>query len=442
MGGAQYNRAGQRLSRGIKLLLVLVLYLHGQFGAFAAQDTAVIDVIRFRGNDVTREFILRQEMVVTEGSPLDLARIEKSRQAIMNLGLFKTVKAEVLKEKGANVLLITVDERFFILPLPLLDARIEEEEYSYGMELRFDNLVGLNQRLKLTYENKQSVDSDIPVRKESAFNYFYPRLDGSIYNLGLNGKAIGEDAKEVANGVVTGSHHFDSYSIDYRVSRWLNFEGVSEGWLLGGGMGLIQHRFSRKSGTSEANENSHALEFIVGLDYSAIKEFPFHREGSAYGYGLTLATPVIGSDYGYNRHRIYHRNYLALKQVDANLNTQFLFGLADGSSFGKPAFGVGGGGSLRGYESDFATGNAMLQLNTEYHHHFTGYRQLRGVVFVDLGNAWPGVMDVEIGRLLSSVGIGMRWRVQSFVDLTLRLDAAYALDTEATKVYATTSTSF
>jgi hypothetical protein len=36
----------------------------------------------------------------------------------------------------------------------------------------------------------------------------------------------------------------------------------------------------------------------------------------------------------------------------------------------------------------------------------------------------------------------MRWRVQSFVDLTLRLDAAYALDTEATKVYATTSGSF
>jgi outer membrane protein assembly factor BamA len=184
------------------------------------------------------------------------------------------------------------------------------------------------------------------------------------------------------------------------------------------------------------------MEVNVGIDYSAIQEFPFHREGSAYGYGISLALPAIGSDYSYNRHRFYHRNYEALDRVDANLNTQLIVGFANGGSFGNPAFGVGGGSSLRGYESDVVMGNAMLQLNTEYHHHLSGYRQLRGVVFVDIGNAWPGVMEVDLGRLLASVGVGMRWRVQSFVDLTLRLDAAYALDTEATKVYATTSGSF
>jgi len=421
--------------------LLLLFLLQGLSWAVAAQE-AVIDEIRFLGNDVTKESILRQEMVVSEGVPLDLAQIEKSRQAIMNLGLFKTVEAEVLEEEGRKVLQITVDERFYILPLPLLDARLEEEEYSYGIDLRFDNLLGLNQRLKLTYENKQSVDSDVPVRKEASFNFLYPRIDGTAYNLGLTGKTIGEDVNVVENGILTGSHHFDSFSTGFRVSRWLDFAGISEGWLLGGGMGFSQQLYSRKSGTSVAKENSVAMEVNVGLDYSAIQEFPFHREGSAYGYGISLALPAIGSDYSYNRHRFYHRNYEALDRVDANLNTQLIVGFANGGSFGNPAFGVGGGSSLRGYESDVVMGNAMLQLNTEYHHHLSGYRQLRGVVFVDIGNAWPGVMEVDLGRLLASVGVGMRWRVQSFVDLTLRLDAAYALDTEATKVYATTSGSF
>jgi hypothetical protein len=36
----------------------------------------------------------------------------------------------------------------------------------------------------------------------------------------------------------------------------------------------------------------------------------------------------------------------------------------------------------------------------------------------------------------------MRWRVQSFVDVTLRADYAYALDAETTKLYLSTSTSF
>lgn len=426
----------------LKSLLAMLLFLQGALCVSAAQGSAVIDRIRFSGNDVTKESVLRQEMVVSEGDLADPERIEKSRQAIMNLGLFKTVAAEVSQEEGANVLLITVDERFYILPLPLLDVRLEEKEYSYGMELRYDNLMGLNQRLKLTYEHKNSADNGVPMRKESEFSYSYPRIDGSLNNLSVNAKVIREELEEQEDETVVGSYRRDSRSLGFRVSRWLNPQAISQGWLLGGGMAVAQQVFSRKTGTAEGHENSQALEVNSGLDYSAIQEFPYHREGSAYGYGLSLALPAIGSDFSYNRHRFYHRNYHALERVDANVNTQLKLGLANGTSFGSPAFGLGGGSSLRGYESDVVTGNAMLQINAEYHHHLSGYRQLRGVVFVDAGNAWPGVMEVDLGRLLSSVGLGMRWRVQSFVDLTLRADVAYAVDTAETKAYATTSGSF
>jgi outer membrane protein assembly factor BamA len=250
---------------------------------------------------------------------------------------------------------------------------------------------------------------------------------------------IREDLDVRENDILTGSYQQDSRSLSFRISHWLDPDTVSQGWLLGGGMAVSQQIYAKKTGVAESYKNSQALEVNFGLDYSAVQEFPYHREGSAYGYGGALALTGIGSEYSYNRHLFYHRNYHALQRVDANLNTQLKVGLANGNT---NAFNLGGGSSLRGYESDVAVGNAMLQLNVEYHHHLSGYRQLRGVVFMDAGNAWPGVMEVDLGKLFSSVGLGLRWRVQSFVDLTLRVDTAYALDTGATKVYATTTSSF
>jgi outer membrane protein insertion porin family len=440
--GSEKDEGKQRSRGGYWRLVALALFLQCLSGSLAAQGSAVIGRISFVGNEVTKERVLRQEMVVHEGDPIDMGAIEKSRQAIMNLGLFKSVEAEVTQQDGINVLVITLDERFYILPLPLLDARLEEKQLSYGVDLRFDNLMGLNQRLKLTYENTKSANTDVPLRKEASFTFNYPRIDGTVYNLGLNGKTIGEDVDVQDNGLATGSYHLDSISGGFGISRWLDFTGISQGWLLGGGMSFSQQIYSKRRGSGREKIDSQSLELDVSLSHSAVQEFPYHREGSSYGYSLALATPPIGSDYSYNRHTLFHRNYLALKRVDANINTQVKIGLANGGSFGEPAFTIGGGSSLRGYDSDAAKGNAMLQINAEYHHHLTGYRQLRGVVFVDAGNAWPGVLEVDLGRLLPSVGVGMRWRVQSFVDLTLRVDAAYALDTDASKVYAGTSGSF
>ncbi len=401
-----------------------------------------IDEIRFVGNKVTQERILRQEMVVREGDRADMTKVEQSRQALMNLGLFKTVTSEFITEDTLNVLIITLEERFYILPLPLLDVRLEEEEYSYGMELRHDNLMGLNQRLKLTYENKKSVDSEVPLRKEAGFGYTYPRVVGTANSLGVSGKMIREEVDETLNGVITGSYKLDSRNLGFNVSRWLKRVGSSDGWRVGGGMGVGQKIYSRQSGTAWDYDDSQTLEVRFGLDYLDIEEHPYNRSGAAYGYNLALALPGIGSDYSYNRHLFYLRNYHAMTAVDANLNTQLRIGMANGSSFGNPAYSLGGSRSLRGYENDVVRGNAMFQLNAEYHHHLTGYRQLRGVLFVDVGNTWPGVLEADFGKLLPSTGLGMRWRVQSFVDVTLRADYGYAIDTQESKLYLSTSGSF
>ncbi|MCK7497331.1 MAG: hypothetical protein MZW92_45895 [Comamonadaceae bacterium] len=87
---------GARPWRALALLALAVL----SAAAPAADDDAagpegvpavaaagdVVTEIRFVGNRVTREHIMRQEMVIAEGDVVDPLLIERSRQAIMDLG--------------------------------------------------------------------------------------------------------------------------------------------------------------------------------------------------------------------------------------------------------------------------------------------------------------------------------------------------------------------
>jgi outer membrane protein assembly factor BamA len=87
-------------------------------------------------------------------------------------------------------------------------------------------------------------------------------------------------------------------------------------------------------------------------------------------------------------------------------------------------------------------GNVFALLNLEYHHPLTGYNQMRGVVFTDIGDAWDDLESITLNHLKSSVGVGLRWTVQSFVDVTLRGDFAYALDAQTYRGYFSTRASF
>ena len=175
------------------------------------------------------------------------------------------------------------------------------------------------------------------------------------------------------------------------------------------------------------------------LGYYKVDRHPYHRDGQEFSYAVEFAHHGLSSDTEYLRNTFTYRLYRPLRRVDANINTQIKVGLAYGDG---PAYSLGSSTSLRGYGSNDVEGNFLLQGNLEYHHHMSGYRQLRGVVFIDAANVWPEVNDIDRMLLYTSVGLGARWRVQSFVNITLRLDYAYNTDTGETRTYVATSGSF
>ena len=425
--------------------LSILLLLSSSIMAQEGGGAPVLDEIRFKGNKVTEEEVLLQEMAVEAGSPYTPEQVEASRQAIMNLGLFKSVETELLQEQERNILQVTVEERYYILPLPLLGYRpdfLADEtvtNYSYGGQIRFDNLFGLNQRLKIDYEEKKYVDDTEPMEKLTELTYSYPRIVGTPYRLDVD---LAREEKGIytrdEEETIVASTDFDRQFARFFVSRWLNREGASEGWRGGLGMYAERNDYRDLEGVSEYQDNDEVA-LLGNIGYIMVDQFPYHRKGQTFNYSVALADDILGSDPEFFRNTFTYRRYSPLDSVDANINTQLKLGVAFGD--GEP-YSLGSSTSLRGYPSDTLEGKLLLQGNFEYHHPVSGYRQLRGVLFADAGNVWPAVDEINNSRLYTSFGVGLRWRVQSFVDVTLRLDYAYNTDTGETETYVSTSGSF
>lgn len=428
------------------LLMLLLALLPGLTTA------ATISAIKFEGNEKTKEIVLRQELLIHEGDEVDEKKIEDSRQAMMNLGLFKSVTTRMEEETAGIRLIFTVEERYYMLPIPLFNVKVINdniaegvESYTYGVQLRLDNLMGLNQRLKIEYETEEPEDDafeniSYSPKEHIGFEYYDPRIIGTEFQFSLKAKHVDETVQEFEDDILTGQYRQKTASGGFNISRLLDEEWFGDGWSAGFGMYTVVTNYQDATGTGLEYEDNTRFEVSSELNLDEVKEHPYHRHGRAYGYKLTVSSTMLGSDYSYTRHLLYYRRYLPLDIPDSNFNHQVQLGLANGDD--EEAYSLGNKNLLRGYDNDYVTGNAMFLYNGEYHQQFSTYRQLRGVLFIDVGNAWESPNDIDLGRLYTSLGVGFRWRVQSFVDVTLRADYGYAVKEGTSAVYVSTKASF
>ncbi len=420
------------------ILLLGVLFC----AAVSAGEYPPIDVIRFEGNKETDEALLRQELGMQEGDEADPQDIEEARQAVMDTGLFKRVTARLEQTEQGTELVIKVVERYYVLPIPRVDAH-DDGSYTYGLDLRFDNLFGTNQRLQLEGERTEATNGD-PPSTEYSFRYSYPRFFASPYTLHFDGRWKGTETDTVLGQVMTEDYSSESKSLGVSVTRWMNNRGRSSGFYLSSGFVWREQSYESLNAIPVVGVEAQTMGATVGYGFRKVHEYPTHRKGSHYGISSEFSIAELGSDYNYERNQLFYRRYWPLGEGErpANINTQWRLGLAGGHPFGSEAYSVGGFHTLRGYEADYAEGNAMFVANLEYLHPVSRFEQLRMVAFVEAGNAWPGMEDMDLGQLHSAAGMGLRWRLEQFVNVTLTADVGYGFDEETTLVYLNTSSSF
>ncbi len=407
----------------------------------AAATEPVITAIRFVGNVTTKPQILLEEMHVHVGDPADPVRIEQSRQAIMDLGLFKSVTSALKPSQGGVDLIITVDEKYYFLPIPRI-GHDQNYRLTWGGELRWDNIDGRNQSLRIIDDAEKSATASGKTTTLS-LDYSYPLIMGTPYEVDFSGARTRTPVLATNNSVLTGYKQI-SRNANLTFSRWYEREGPTAGWLAG--TGLVWRRLDNNVSFGDGIGLAHgrAVGFSVVLEDIHVHDLVYSRVGRDFGYSGEYGATLLGSDNNYTRHLFYYREYKTMfNKPFHTLEWQLQLGLSSSSLLGAPyAYALGGGSSLRGYADSSITGNAFVLANIQYLVPLFGHNAIRGVVFTDIGNAYPRNTEVDFAGLKTSVGTGLRLKLNSFVKVDLRLDIAHGLEGGGTRVYASSSEIF
>lgn len=112
------------------------------------RPSATIDTILVIGNRKTKEFVILNEMTLRPGMTVTPEAMEFDRGRIYSLGLFTRVDMEFQRVDSAGFLIVDVNERWYIIPIPILGFRDgDTKRIFYGAGLLHNNFRGVNQKL-------------------------------------------------------------------------------------------------------------------------------------------------------------------------------------------------------------------------------------------------------------------------------------------------------
>ncbi len=396
--------------------------------------------IQFSGNKVTRDPVLRRELVQQQDTACSLDDVIDGIQNIMDLGLFKSVRAELHLNDTALELRYVVVEKIFFLPIPRF-SRTSDGELRYGAQLRWDNFMGRLHRLKLTSEKRQENDGRGRTGFVHTLDYSVPRFFNSFYGMSMRAATQRRNIELSRNQVVFGEGQRSSRLLEWRLARWANDELGIRGLSYFAGFGLQEREYEVKSGELGPFRDGRDLSLIAGMRLQRVHQETYRRRGHSHDVSLRVADKFFGTSFRYTRLDIASQWYLPLSRHQTNLNIQLRLGLSDRAPFGEHSYTLGGGELLRGMDTDKKTGNILTLVNIEYLSGLFAYPAWRWVFFTDIGNVYlPG--DVNLLNQQIRVGAGLRWKLESLTNTDIRFDLAWDPDKEKLTPYLSTSLTF
>ena len=340
----------------MRILAALLLCL-----AWPAQAAELVRVLKieFEGNRVTQEITLRREMVIAEGDPADPVLMEESRQRIQNLGLFKSVTMRETRERGGVRLVYVLREKTYLLPLPRLEVN-SDGDYSYGLQLRWANFMGLNHSWRAVWERRQPADEALGEGTRYSLAYSAPFLFDSPNNLTAAASFI-QQPVETEDGLF---YEESFQSAAFLLTRQLSPEAGSQGWTAGGGISWLNQN---TEGFAAPARYGMSTALTAVASYRDIRFKVFSEEGQSFGARLEVSTEDLLADYDYVRYQLNYSRLLPWgERPHQNFHLLAELGVQHGLVQGVRTFSVGGASRLRGYEPDFRTGNAFYTLTAEF----------------------------------------------------------------------------
>ncbi len=400
------------------------------------------------GNTDTKDKVLRRELAIQPGDPVDRNRIEVSRRRLLGMGYFTkvdadAVNADALDEKDVRITVEENRERYHFR----IGAGVSDINSFFGMaEISSENFDILNpgnwfygggQRMRiqgvLGVENAGfNVDfvepwlADLPIRFElSAYMNWADYDQWRERHIGVRTslqRKIFDDFTSIAIG-----YKFELVRIDEVCKRLraplseLGLDGTSRV----GQVSLMLNRDTRDN-LIDPTEG-----YMLNL------------------FGAIGAKGLGGSSdfYRIEAKGTYHYSFFD-KAIVAMVGAKFgVISGFDNSQSSVPLserYFLGGGNSLRGfgyrtvgphYNGENVGGLSMLLFTAEVSHPIWG--PLRGAIFCDAGNAWEDAWNFDFRKFNIGIGYGFRLKLPQ-LNMPLKLDLAFPIlnnvDNESSKL--------
>lgn len=388
----------------------------------------VRDVV-ISGNLVTKDKVIRRELAIQPGDPVDRNRIEATQSRLMGMGYFNDVKtvvtnAESISEKDINIQVEEKDMFNFRIGAGFSDvnslmgmAEISNNNFDLldpwnwftggGQRLRIQGIVGI-ERMGFNVDFSEPWLFDMPLK-----------FDVNGY---MNQSEF-DDWDEYRVGVRTSLTRriFDDFT---SVSVAYKFENVD-----------VKHirSYATREITKYKGDNL-VSQFSVMLDRDTRDSLMMPTSGYNVNLLGAFAPDFFGSTHGFYRTELKGSFYYPLFDKAIIVMAGAKFGIVGGVG-GKDApiferYYLGGGDSIRGFEFREISpkdkngikkgGQTMMVVTSEISHPIWDF--IRGAVFVDVGNTWAD--SWEFGKVNIGLGYGLRI-VLPYLNAPIKLDLAY-----------------
>lgn len=397
-------------------------------GGARANEALSVSAIEFRGNDVTQEDVMLREISIHVGDHADAKRIERSRQAIQDLGLFRKVEARQEPDGDSVRVVFTVKEKWYLLAYPRLSANTDGQN-ALGAELRWNNLFGRDHSLRALASSADNREDGRGREMKLRASYRAPFVFGTPYTLDVAGShsttPIEDDAAVPGyDEVVT---EFESVA----TRRFGLGDAASQGWSIGSG---IKWRNEDTSGEFAPAPWGDTYAWLARVGYRNVHDHIYSQTGTRFGASYEVADHNLGSDYSYSDLRGEIEHSMAIGHVaHQTLEFSAAAGSHNNGPDGRSDYTLGGTNGLRGYDRDRFAGDFYYLFTAAYLRPIH-WDWLRLVATFEAGNVYAEA-DALNTNVRTSVELGLRVRVPRLVNFEFELGYAFPLDDDSGRIY-------
>jgi outer membrane protein insertion porin family len=392
-----------------------------------------VDFIEVAGNTKTRDKVIRREMRLQEQELFSGTKLRKSRDALQRLGFFRDVNIGTRRTGADDRLDLVVDVKEAQTGSVSAGAGFSSADaLLFNLQINENNLFGRGQRLVLNVD----VGS---IRRNIVLSFTEPYFRGTPLTVGIDAfnwrlEFEGFD-REGTGASINGT--YPVVALGYDEILGISMEDVRLGLGYRLEQATIDQLTSEATASIKAEEGTSTISSVTPrISRNTLNHAFDPTSGSVQDISVEIAG--LGGDQFIKaevNNRLYY-TFLRSKRFGDftySLGTTAGWGIGEGGLDGNdlPLFEryfPGGINSIRGYEArtlgpreakrnrfgnvEFTTpigGSVLLVVNNELIFPIVKGLGLKGVLFVDAGNAYKGLDDLSYDATRFAAGGGVRW---------------------------------